>query len=297
MTHVTAQTTRSIIGVALLTGFLIAFTPDVTGIDVHQVLGCALAGLAASHGWIHRHWIASIARRLGQATAVRGQLYWLLDAALAAGFALIVGTGLLISTWFGYTGEDLAFWIDVHVIGSMVSLALVLAKVATHWRWFIRVTAPVRRERPHAPRAAAASGPSRRAFLGLMGTVGAATIAAGLSAMTRFDQKAAAQVSGSTEASDPVVPNAAPSSATASARASVTEASTATETAAPAVSTATATETAAPAVATATVTANAAASSAPACQVRCDRGCSYPGRCRKYADANGNGLCDRGECL
>jgi hypothetical protein len=34
-----------------------------------------------------------------------------------------------------------------------------------------------------------------------------------------------------------------------------------------------------------------------ACVIRCSKGCSFPGRCRKYVDANGNDLCDLGECL
>lgn len=33
------------------------------------------------------------------------------------------------------------------------------------------------------------------------------------------------------------------------------------------------------------------------CVVRCDRGCSYPGHCRRYTDSNGNGRCDLGECM
>lgn len=35
---------------------------------------------------------------------------------------------------------------------------------------------------------------------------------------------------------------------------------------------------------------------ATACSVRCPRNCSFPGRCRKYVDSNGNGKCDLGEC-
>ncbi len=35
---------------------------------------------------------------------------------------------------------------------------------------------------------------------------------------------------------------------------------------------------------------------AAACQVRCNRRCSYPGHCRRYVDANQNGRCDWGEC-
>lgn len=33
------------------------------------------------------------------------------------------------------------------------------------------------------------------------------------------------------------------------------------------------------------------------CTVICDRGCSYPGECRRYVDQNGNGICDLTECL
>lgn len=38
------------------------------------------------------------------------------------------------------------------------------------------------------------------------------------------------------------------------------------------------------------------ASTSSTCSARCRRGCSYPGHCRKYTDANGNGRCDLGEC-
>lgn len=33
-----------------------------------------------------------------------------------------------------------------------------------------------------------------------------------------------------------------------------------------------------------------------ACVVQCNRRCTYPGRCRRYTDSNGNGRCDLGEC-
>ncbi|MBI5567252.1 MAG: hypothetical protein HY870_20300 [Chloroflexi bacterium] len=32
------------------------------------------------------------------------------------------------------------------------------------------------------------------------------------------------------------------------------------------------------------------------CVVRCNKGCSYPGHCRRYTDSNNNGKCDLGEC-
>ncbi len=33
------------------------------------------------------------------------------------------------------------------------------------------------------------------------------------------------------------------------------------------------------------------------CTIRCNRGCSYPGHCRRYVDTNKNSRCDLGECL
>ncbi len=33
------------------------------------------------------------------------------------------------------------------------------------------------------------------------------------------------------------------------------------------------------------------------CAVRCSKGCSYPGRCRRYTDSNNTGRCDLGECV
>jgi hypothetical protein len=33
------------------------------------------------------------------------------------------------------------------------------------------------------------------------------------------------------------------------------------------------------------------------CVVRCPNGCSYPGRCKRYMDSNGNNRCDWGECM
>ena len=61
-------------------------------------------------------------------------------------------------------------------------------------------------------------------------------------------------------------------------------------------STAPATPAAAP-TATPTPPPAPSAAEAPACVVFCDQRCPYPGRCRRYVDANKNGLCDLGECL
>lgn len=48
---------------------------------------------------------------------------------------------------------------------------------------------------------------------------------------------------------------------------------------------------------TATPVATTQSTTSSTCVVRCPNGCSYPGRCKRYTDSNGNGRCDWGECM
>ncbi len=292
---------KEIVGSALLIGLMLSFFPNLTGLNNHQILGTALGALAVYHGWAHRGWIASIARR--PLTGFnRGHVLWLLDGALALGFALIVGTGLLISTWLGLPADSLAGWTDVHVIGSITTLALVVIKVGLHWKWIVQSLTPVRPRSVAATttitRAAVthATGPTRRDFLNLMGVVSVAALAAGASAITgRYGQ--AQTVSADTNSV--VADTASTSAGAAPTGTTITTAATATTTTITTAAAATTVATSTPA-ATATAVATATTPDAPvatACTVRCNRGCSYPGHCRRYSDSNGNGLCDLGECL
>ncbi len=123
-----------------------------------------------------------------------------------------------------------------------------------------------------------------------MGTLGVAALAAGTSALqNRYGMGLAQASSVNTETTQTSANNVTLSTAKAT---TVTE-SPSTETTATAAPIATVTT--AP---TATIeAASASGSASTTCAVRCQRGCSYPGRCRKYTDANGNGRCDFGECL
>lgn len=266
---------RSLTALALLAGFLVAFVPDWTGLDGHQILGTALGVVAIYHAWVHRIWIGSLARRLWKTPPSKGQWLWFLDAALAGAFAIIIGTGWLISTWVGLPSESLTAWINLHVVGSVTTLFLVVVKVATHWRWFVQAF----RQRPVAPVTVTApvraTGPTRRDFLALMGTLSVAAVAAGTSVLRDY-YGAEPGSADSTTTSGPI--QASSSTTTfATSPANVEAAATAVVATAEAASTST--------------------SGSTTCTVRCQHGCSYPGRCRKYADSNGNLRCDYGECL
>ncbi len=192
---------------ALLIGFLVTFFLDWTGLEWHQWIGVALGALAAYHGWVHRTWVVSVARRLLGNTGGLGPLYFLIDAGLLAGFSVIVATGLVISSWLNLALTGYAAWLNVHVSAAVLTLVLVVVKVGTHWRWIVTtwraemaalagpdpvavVAAPVRSVRP-----------SRREFLGLMGMVGAAALLASAQALSGVTSQASAAESAGTEVS------------------------------------------------------------------------------------------------
>jgi hypothetical protein len=249
--------TRWIIDAVLFGGLLLALWSDLTGMAVHQWLGLGVGALAGYHLTAHSRWVHAVTGRFFDRTSRQARIFYAVDAGLAVGFVAILVTGIVISTWLDLSLTGYAAWRTVHVLASVLTLALAVAKIGLHWRWIIGVA---RRNilpslgvanRPdskhHAP---AAVQVNRRDFLRLMGGVGVLALLAGVQALGGADDlqtrdSSAAQTTGS-----------------ASALAGATSAGT-----------------------------------TDSCVVRCRKGCSYPGHCRRYADANGNGLCDLGECL
>jgi hypothetical protein len=261
------------IDLALLSLFWFSFFPDFTGLEIHQWIGIAAMVLALWHLLAHWSWVESITLNFFSRAPSRARICYLLDLGVMTGFIMILSTGLWISTWLDLPIYDLAAWTHVHLMVSVFTLLLVVLKIILHWRW---VANAVRRfvfdpvfarsrtgavQRPVNP-------VDRRDFLKLAGVLGAASV---LTVHGLFDGAA------ETQAQVPSV-EAQPASALPTGGA-IDE--TATQSAAD------------PEIPAATATAEPAV----ACTVRCPNGCSYPGRCRRYTDANANGLCDNGECL
>ena len=72
-------------------------------------------------------------------TSRQARRFYLVDAGLLIGFAAIGFTGLVISTWLDLKLADFAAWRAAHVIASVVTLGLVVLKIAAHWRWIVTV--------------------------------------------------------------------------------------------------------------------------------------------------------------
>lgn len=252
MNSETRKKARWIMDAGLFGGFLIACLLDLTGVALHQWLGVAVGALALYHMIEHWDWVAAVTRRLFGRAGSSARRFWLLDAGILAGFSAIGISGLVISTWANLSLANYATWRAAHVLASVATLGLIVAKVGLHWRW---VAAGLWKPSPDGVTAERPVRPGqlqpvpvrtgRREFLKLMGVVGAAAALAGASALSGADGARAQAL-----AATPATPgSAAQTNATSS------------------------------------------------CAIRCAKGCSSPGRCRRYVDSNRNGRCDLGECI
>jgi hypothetical protein len=257
-----------LIDAALFIGFLLSFWLELTGVALHQWLGVAIGAVAGYHLLTHWAWVTAVTDRLFKQTSRQARLYYLIDATILIGLATIIVTGLVISTWFDLALTSFSTWKMIHVIASIGTLAAVVAKLGLHWRWIVatarRYIVP-RRQQP-VP-VSAATGLGRREFLRLMGSVSAVAVIAGGSALNALVQTAAASASTGAPSTPSMTAN--PPSGTVNAEPQSTGSG----------------------------TTSTQSQSASTCTVRCQNGCSYPGRCRRYSDSNNNGRCDFGECV
>ena len=286
------QKTNWWIDLILFISFLITFFLDLTGLVLHQWIGIVAVAIAALHLLLHREWVKTMFKRFFTMRLNKAHLNLILDLTILTGFVLIGLTGVVMSTWLNLPLPNYDGWRQVHITSSVATLVLIMIKVGLHLRWIEQttrkmLTSAVRVPAGYpVPQPASETGKSigRREFLVTMGIVGTASAIALVSASRSLAESLNANEAAELLADPTQTPT---STVTATQEPTVTAESTATEELATQTPTVTATQV----IPTATTAAETN------CTVRCNRGCSYPGHCRRYTDANGNGLCDLGECL
>ncbi len=257
-----SQTINWAVDATLFIGFCLASLLDLTGLALHQWLGLAVGMLAIYHLLFHWSWICSVTQRWFGRTTRKVRGFYLLDAGLFAGFVTILYTGLVISTWFDLTLTSYAAWRSLHVIATVVALVLVVIKIGAHWRWAVKTS----RQIVSAGLSLAAGSEKlqsvpAQAALGrrdFIKLMGFVSVAALIAAHDALDSQAGV--------------SSLPSSAE---QDNASQASTQSETLPGTYGSSTTTG---------------------QCFAGCPRGCSYPGRCRRYVDTNNNNRCDLSEC-
>jgi hypothetical protein len=293
----TNQKSKLLIDVVLLATFIAAFFLDLTGLALHQWIGLAAGVIAVFHLLTHWNWVKAVSKRLFKNTSGKARLYYVVDAALLLSGLVMLGTGLVISTWFNLSLADYDLWRVVHITSSIAMLGITVLKVGLHSRWiqeamqnaFARPA--TLQPKPTTLRPADAKLVSRRAFLGTMGAVGIASAFAMSNALKGLQLSQGNEVTLAPQA-DTLSPTDVIVEYTTQSVAASQPAVTSTPTAP--------TATAGQPTATSTLptaTATASQVTASTCSAQCPRGCSYPGHCRKYTDANSNNRCDLGECV
>jgi len=267
------QKSNWLVDAGLLTGFLVAFFLDLTGVAVHQWLGISIGFFCGYHLLVHWTWVKAVTQRYFGRTSGQASLFYLVDASLLLGLVLIIGSGLVISTWLNLTIASYANWKNLHIWVSLITLALLVVKIGLHWRWIVVTarrtilspfTSPAMNSRP-LQAAATPANTGRRDFLKLMGVVGAAAVLAAGNALND---------TGSSSENVSFLPQESLTSGTSSD-------STSSELFSP----------------SSLNDYSSQLDSSTTCSQRCNKGCSYPGHCHRYTDSNGNNLCDLGECI
>jgi hypothetical protein len=220
----------------------------------------------------------------------------MLDILLFVGFYLILYTGIIMSTWLNLNLTNYPSWYTLHLWSSIVTLQVLLVKVATHWKWIVNAVKPQKKAvetlpavNVNTPVQPVRSGKTldRRTFLRDSLAVGAVLLFEG----TQIAKLVSASASNNATSTQTEVQQAsAAQEPTIQATQQATQAATQSAAVEQPASIATSVPTAVP------TAVQAQSSGASTCTVICNRGCSYPGRCHRYVDNNGNGICDNTEC-
>jgi hypothetical protein len=253
------------VDVILFVGFIMAFFLDLTGLELHQWIGVAAGVLAAYHLITHWSWVRKVTQQFLGKTSGQARLYYLIDLLIFAGFLLIGFTGLIISSWLNLALTSYGLWLWVHILASIATLVLTVIKIGLHGRWVVATakkifSVPEIRTRGGSP--------------------------APVPNVTAVPATARQQTSRNEFLKMMGVVGAASFIAFLSAASGMQETSAASDSEVETASSDT----------TQVSSGQESTSLSGTCVVQCNRGCSYPGNCRRYTDSNSNGRCDFGEC-
>ena len=302
------KTTKIIANLALLVSFILTYFIDLTGLELHQYLGVTAAGIMGVHVITHWTWITNVSRRLFKKMSGRVRLYYLLDGALFLAFITITITGVLISTWLEVFLSDYMVLRSIHIISSIAGLVLLIVKMGLHWKFFTKTLNLFRfpNRKPPVPAPHTALVYTRRDALktiGVISAVGIFGLFKAASALTipktaplpdpeietiKADQVVPTSTPITTEGAIPQLAQAEDGKKKGKRRGSTSQENHIQSTPTPQLQ---------PTPEATVSEQEENTQPVEECVVRCNKGCAFPGICRRYIDENQNQLCDLGECL
>ena len=127
----------------LLGGSLLALSPALTGLAIHEWLSVGLGLALLLHLLWHWDWTVAVLRRLFARIAASSRLNLVLNSALFVAFSVAVFSGLMISRvvlpGLGLEPQHSSTWRGLHAQSADLVLVLVGFHLALHWKWIFRV--------------------------------------------------------------------------------------------------------------------------------------------------------------
>jgi hypothetical protein len=298
---------KKMVDLGLYLIFVATFFLDLTGVILHEWLGMIAGAIAIYHLAMHWKWVVAAIRQFFRRASGKTRLYSLVDAGLLLGLLACVVTGLAISTWLNLASIDYEAWRTAHLVVSIATALVTLMKVGLHWSWILKALS----KRVKIARVSVSAREpqsvlsmqrrlDRRGFLKVVGITGVVTILAASRALEGLAVEARPVAAGKVLAQESdSQPSAAETSAVELGQTAETALSpnVLTSTESPTLTATNVQATDVPTEVATAVLAQSQATAVSACSIRCPRGCSFPGRCRRYVDSNANNRCDLGECL
>jgi hypothetical protein len=123
----------------ILTGFLVALQPRLTGISIHEWFTLAAGATLIVHVLLHWDWVAGITRKFFSNPFHISRMNYLVDGLLFLGFVAVITSGLVISQSvlpaFGLQIQASRSWREIHNLSSNLTLLFAALHFALHWSW------------------------------------------------------------------------------------------------------------------------------------------------------------------
>ncbi len=123
----------------VLAGLLLAFAPNLTGLQIHEWLGLAFGVTLWVHILLHWQWVAGVTRKFFTRASWGARFAYLLNTALFVAFSVIVFSGVMESRYvlqtFSLTVSNNRFWEMLHRLSTEMTLWLTALHIGVHWRW------------------------------------------------------------------------------------------------------------------------------------------------------------------
>lgn len=143
-----SRTARLALDLGLLVAFLVAFSPGLTGISVHEWLSLAILVPTLVHLVVNWDWVLRVCARLFERIRATSRVNLAVDALLFGAVVTVMLSGLMISqaiaSAIGVMATSGGAWSAVHTISAFGTMVLLGVHFALHASWMLRATRGMR---------------------------------------------------------------------------------------------------------------------------------------------------------